>query len=100
MKPTRFIAAARDEFLAALAYYRDIDPELARRFSREVEEVLQRAVAFPESGSPSAANTRRMYLRDFPFALVYRATDSAIVVFALAHHSRRPGYWRDRGTPP
>jgi hypothetical protein len=37
-----------------------------------------------------------MFLRDFPFALVYRPDDMGIVVFALAHHARRPGYWRGR----
>jgi toxin ParE1/3/4 len=37
-----------------------------------------------------------MFLKDFPFALVYRPDENGIVVFALAHHARRPKYWRDR----
>jgi len=37
-----------------------------------------------------------MFLKDFPFALVYRSDDMGIIVFALAHHARRPGYWHGR----
>jgi len=35
-------------------------------------------------------------LKDFPFSIVYRPESYSIVVFALAHHSQLPGYWRGR----
>jgi hypothetical protein len=37
--------------------------------------------------------TRRVFLKDFPYAVVYRPASDGIIVFALAHRSRRPGYW-------
>lgn len=32
----------------------------------------------------------------FPYSVVYRIEHDAILVFAVAHLRRRPGYWIDR----
>ena len=61
-----------------------------------VEEAAARALAFPLSGSPFRANTRRVFVQDFPFALIYRPEPDGIVIFAVAHHAKRPYYWQSR----
>ncbi len=38
---------------------------------------------------------RRLGLRTFPYHLVY-VEDPRLVIVAVAHMSRRPGYWRQR----
>jgi hypothetical protein len=43
-----------------------------------------------DGGSPG------VFLRDFPFALVYRSDEQGITIYAMARHARRPGYWRSR----
>lgn len=96
MKRARFIAPARREFLAEVAYYNGQEPGLGARFAAAVEEATARAVAFPLTGSPASKNTRRVFVKDFPFAVVYRPDENGIVIFALAHHSRRPEYWQSR----
>jgi toxin ParE1/3/4 len=96
----RFIPPARREFLLELAYYAAIQPELAARFASRVEEAVARAIAFPLAGSPAPANTRRIFVQEFPFALIYRFDQSRIVIFALAHHSRDPDYWQPRVQEP
>ena len=96
MKRARFIAPARREFLAEVAYYNVKEPGLGARFAAAVEEATARAVAFPLTGSLASKNTRRVFVKDFPFALVFRPHEDGIVVFALAHHSRRPDYWQSR----
>lgn len=93
MKRARFVAAARREFLAEVIYYNKEQPGLGSRFTEAVEEATARALAFPFAGSPASKNTRRVFLKAFPFAVVYRPTRDGIIVFALAHHSRRPDYW-------
>jgi toxin ParE1/3/4 len=92
----RFIAAARLEFLAEVIYYREAEAGLGARFTAAVEEAAARALAFPQSGSPSRSNTRRVLVNGFPFSLVYRPEPDGIVVFAVAHHARRPYYWQSR----
>lgn len=92
----RFIAAARLEFLAEVVYYSEAQPGLGERFSAAVEEATARAVGFPLSGSPSRAKTRRIIVKGFPFSIFYRSEADEIVIFAVAHHARRPFYWQSR----
>ena len=96
MKRARFADTARSELLAKVAYYEDKEPGLGQKFLLAVEEATARALAYPLTGTPASKRTRRTFLKDFPFALVYRPDDIGIIVFALAHHARRPGYWRSR----
>lgn len=96
MTSARFVPAARHEFLAEIVHYNQEQPGLGARFAAAVEEAAARALAFPRSGSPAAANTRRVFLRGFPFSIVYRDVAEGIVIFAVAHQSRRPGYWESR----
>ena len=96
MKSARFVPAARREFLAELVYYNQEQPGLGARFTASVEEAAARALSFPRAGSPATANTRRVLLHGFPLSLVYREVTAGIVIFAVAHQSRRPGYWESR----
>jgi len=96
MSRARFIAAARLEFLAEVIYYSEAQAGLGVRFTAAVEEAAARALAFPLAGSPHRSNTRRVLVKDFPFSLVYRPEPEGIVIFAVAHHARRPYYWQSR----
>lgn len=96
MKRVRFVAAARREFLAQVAYYRKEDSALGARFSTAVEDATVQALVYPLAGSPASRSTRRVFVRDFPFSVVYRSSDDGITVFAVAHELRRPGYWLSR----
>lgn len=96
MKSAKFVAEARREFLAEVVYYNKEEPGLGTRFAMAVEEATARALAFPLAGGFASKNTRRVFLKGFPFAVVYRADADGITIFALAHHSRQPGYWKAR----
>ena len=96
MKRARFVAEARQEFLAEVAYYNEAQPGLGGRFTKAVEAATVRALTFPLSGTPSASYTRRVFLKGFPFSLFYRQESDGIVVFAVAHNSRKPRYWASR----
>jgi plasmid stabilization system protein ParE len=96
VKRARFVAPAREELLAEVVYYNGVRPGHGARFVAAVEEATARALTFPLAGSPAKSNTRRVMLKDFPFSIVYRPEPDGIVVFAVPHHSRLPGYWRRR----
>jgi hypothetical protein len=58
---------------------------------------LQQIREFPESGSPDPrTGTRSVFVLGFRYAIVYVLEDGWATVIAIAHTSRRPGYWRDR----
>jgi plasmid stabilization system protein ParE len=96
VKRARFVAPARRELLAEVAYYNNKELGLGSRFLAAVEDATARALAYPFTGTPASKNTRRVFIKNFPFAIVYRPDENGIVVFAIAHHARSPEYWRDR----
>ncbi|MGQ0658772.1 MAG: type II toxin-antitoxin system RelE/ParE family toxin [Chromatiales bacterium] len=96
MNSVRFIAAARLEFLVEIIYYSEAEAGLGARFAAAVEEAAARALAYPRSGSPFGSNTRRVLVNGFPFSLIYQPEPEGIVIFAVAHHARRPYYWQSR----
>ena len=96
MKRVRFIAPARREFIAEVVYYNDKDEGLGARFAAAVEAAVARAATFPLAGSPAPKTTRRVFVQNLPFAIVYRPDAYGITVFALAHLSRRPAHWQWR----
>ena len=56
---------------------------------------------WPESGavwpgSDSIPVVRSRRVAGFPYRLVYLVQATELVVIALAHQKRKPGYWRDR----
>jgi len=92
--------AARQEFLAEVAYYNETQPGLGADFASAVENAADRALAFPLAGSPSIADTRRVVVKGFPFSILYRPERNGIVIFAVSHHARRPAYWINRKPNP
>jgi plasmid stabilization system protein ParE len=65
-------------------------------FADELDQALGLLSRFPKLGKTSAGNTRALALHSFPYSLIYRPQADVIRVIAVAHHSRRPGYWAKR----
>jgi toxin ParE1/3/4 len=88
---------AAAEYDAAFDWYLDRSPEAAHNFDAEVERGLTQIVQAPQRWSPGAFNSRRYLLRHFPFILIYRELKPGnLQIVAIAHTSRRPGYWSQR----
>ena len=96
MKNVRFHDDARVELIDQVAYYEDAQPGLGQRFRAEIESAVALAASLPFVGSPYKYGTRRVFSRKFPFSVVYALRDTEIVILAVAHFKRRPGYWRKR----
>jgi plasmid stabilization system protein ParE len=65
-------------------------------FIEEIDRILQLLSRFPELGGPGRHETRALILHRLPYSLIYRLHAGMIRVIAIAHHSRRPGYWAGR----
>ena len=87
---------AAEEFGAAVEYYEAAVSGLGNRFLLAVREATDRLLANPEIGRPRGS-ARRLIVLGFPYDVAYRVRDDVIEVLAIAHHHRRPGYWRTRG---
>ncbi|MFV2045361.1 MAG: type II toxin-antitoxin system RelE/ParE family toxin [Anaerolineales bacterium] len=91
-----FATPASSEFLAAIDFYESTDASLGLDFIEDVEQAVQLIAEFASIGSPAPSSTRRAHLRRFPYALVYQETSELIIVVAVEHHRRKPGFWEDR----
>ena len=98
MKPVRFHAEAKAEVAQETVYYREISTALAARFVRAIEHAVAIASEFPAMGSPYQHGTRRVFARRFPFSVVYLDRPDEVLVVAVAHFSRKPGYWKSRSS--
>ncbi len=96
LKTVKFVAAAQQEFLAEVAYFERIESGLGARFRIAVEAATALIVMLPNAGAPWKYGMRRVFPKNFPFSIIYRVEKDAIVIFAVAHFRRKPGYWRDR----
>lgn len=89
---------ASDEFAKAVCWYEARRPGLGGEFFDEVGAILTLIEANPEIGMTISADgqTRRALVGRFPYQVVYRLKSTEIVIVAIAHLKRRPGYWKNR----
>ena len=91
-----FHPEAEEEFIEEAAFYNAQVPGLGDLF---VEEVLAAAALLqdePKIGVKIFPAYRHFVLRKFPHSLIYSQEHGGVWILAVAHHKRRPGYWRER----
>lgn len=88
---------AERELTAAARHYADrAGVELGEAFLLEFERSARLLADHPRVGTKWRGATRRLPLRRFPYTLIYVTNDAEVRIIAIAHQSRRPGYWRGR----
>ena len=92
----RLLGVAQQELIEAIVYYNGESPGLGDVFLLETVAAIDRIRRFPEAWHPLGKETRRCLLRRFPYGLIYSKDDAGILILAVAHTHRKPGYWRDR----
>jgi toxin ParE1/3/4 len=98
--PTRALELHEEagaEYDAAFDWYLERSQDAALQFNTEVDRALAEIARAPQRWASGPYRTRRFLLRKFPFILIYRERDSGdIQILAVAHTSRKPGYWKGR----
>jgi len=77
-------------------WYAVRDPRTAASFLAELDHDQEQVTAYPERWPTYLHGTRRYRFRRFPYLMVYHVEPERIVVLAVAHAKRRPGYWKTR----
>lgn len=95
-----FHPEAEADLVAAAQYYEEQAQNLGLEFVSAIERSCRRATTYPESGHLVGHGLRRILVPGFPYHVVYRAEPDRVVVLAVAHSRRRPGYWKGRGQRP
>ncbi len=92
----RLHPAAQRELAEATAYYEAESAGLGDAFLAEAEHAFSQVASFPEAFPVSYGHVRVKVLAAFPYSMHYSLLGDAVLVLALAHHSRRPFYWSER----
>lgn len=88
---------AREDLREAAEFYRgQAGTVLSQSFLAEFEHSVGLLLQHPRLGVVWRHGKRRLVTRRFPFSVIYAIVGDQIRVLAVAHHSRRPGYWRRR----
>jgi len=96
MNGVGFDPDARAEFLLALEYYEECQPGLGRRFRDAVEKELDHVREMPFRFRVLHTPFRRCLVPKFPYSIIFTIEPALILVIAVAHAKRKPGYWHDR----
>ena len=96
MKDYRFLQEADEEMNGQARFYEGRSEGLGLDFLDEVEHTVESILAFPNGSRGVSKNLRRRIMRRFPFGLLYAIEAEQIVIVAVVHLKRRPGYWKDR----
>jgi plasmid stabilization system protein ParE len=91
-----FLAEARDELWEAALNYESKEQGLGARFRAEVSHVIKRILADPYLWRERAGGYRRVNCPVFPYYVAYFIRKETILIAAVAHGHRRPGYWKER----
>lgn len=101
MRRVRILEQAAEEAIEAAAWYEQERAGLGAEFAQAIDAAIDLLAdeivpltAMP--GAPGARGAKRLVLKRFPYDIVILERPEELLVVAVAHHSRRPGYWRDR----
>ena len=97
-KRVRIEPEAEQELRAARDWYNERRAGLGHELVEAAHEAVSRIretpnTSVPVPGVPSGLGARRVFMRRFPYAVVFFELENTISIVAFAHMKRRPGYW-------
>jgi hypothetical protein len=100
-KVVRIDPEAEEEITAGTGWYEQRQPGLGGDFLDEVSSAINSLhEPGPECtllrGVPAELGVKRKLVRRFPYLVLFIELERTVRVIAVAHASRRPGYWRRR----
>jgi plasmid stabilization system protein ParE len=91
-----FHPEALEEYNDAGYYYAAKEPGLDLRFIVAVESAIEKILEDPRRFRRFDEDVRRCLARVFPYAILYTIENDFVLIVAVAHFSREPGYWKRR----
>jgi len=96
MTKLRVLPEAEEELRIATLHYEAQRVGLGRALLAEIRRSYKRISEFPLAARKERGDIRVVSIARFPCRIYYRAGDVEIVIIAIGHRRRRPGFWRER----
>ena len=91
-----FHPEALKEYADAVRYYTEQRTEVAQAFINAIEDAVYRVRESPTRYNAIDDDVRRCMTRRFPDGILYTSEQDYILILAVMHCSREPGYWKSR----
>jgi toxin ParE1/3/4 len=98
VKLVEFLPDAKIELREHALWYDERVEGLGDRLHEAVSNAAAIISDHPEIGAPHILGTRKWRVKVFPFNLIYLNEPERLIIVAVAHGAREPGYWRKRIT--
>jgi plasmid stabilization system protein ParE len=92
----RYLSVALTELDEAIDFYEEAEAGLGIRFYNEIRNTVDRIRNYPNAWNSVSTRTRRCRTKVFPFGVIYQIRNDEILIVAIAHLMRKPGYWKAR----
>jgi len=95
-KELRFHPDIYHEVKNAYDWYESKSEGLGEDFLRESETAYSLIQRLPDTWPVIKRGFRRYLLKRFPYGVIYKVREDCILIVAVMHLSRKPGYWSER----
>ena len=95
-KELRILDVAQQEMDESFEFYEDQVTGLGHDFLTEILATFKRIKQDTQAWTPFSVRTRRCLVNRFPYGVMYQELENEVLVIAIAHLHRKPGYWEDR----
>ncbi len=85
-----------NEIKSSYQWYQKQADGLGQDYLTELESSFQTICELPKTWPKFEKGFRRFLLSKFPFSVIYQSNENKILVVAVMHNSRKPGYWSER----
>lgn len=92
----KFHPDALAEYREAARWYANRERPVGAKFLAAIEDTIQRVVEAPTRWRVIDEDVRRCLAHVFPYAILYTIESDFILIVAVMHCSREPGYWQQR----
>jgi plasmid stabilization system protein ParE len=96
MTPIRLLREAEEELRIAAQFYEEAQPGLGRALIAEVRRAKEFIAQHPLAARIERGDIRVRSISRFPYRIYYRVRPEEIIVVAIGHHRRRPGFLQSR----
>ncbi len=92
--------AAEKDIADGFAWLHERNQLAADAFRSRVFDAIEFIAATPLAHGADADGNRHHVVRQFPYSVFYEVEADTVVILAVAHHRRRPGYWKAASRRP
>lgn len=96
MNRVRWLPEAEVDYEEGYEWYFEQSERAAEGLERAVDRTIQKISSFPEMHPHCGPSYQFVTMKPYPYRIVYRVDRNEIIIIAMVHGSRRPGFWRTR----